>query len=189
MGLNYDTELEMIFSPQVFDDSVCKALLDKVGIPKNAKGNVMMLLTQAATVAALKHENEVIKDALRKAGVGLVLHGWSKDGRASFLIQALHEITKKYSGNENALRHATFDLHKYVFDGLQARLTPNPFEAPVSEQAPFHKFEAYEMLLAMSSKEQINKPLSPDQLYRGNPTPQNNPATNRGGIFGRRVSK
>jgi hypothetical protein len=188
MGLNYDTELEMIFSPQVFDDSVCKNLLDKVGIPKNAKGNMMMLFTQAATVAALKHVNEETKDLLRQSGVGMVLHGWSKEGRASFLIQALHDITTKYSGNEKALRYATFDLHKYVFDGLQARLTPNPFEAPVSEQTPFHKFEAYEMLMAMSSKEQINKPLSPDQLYRGNPTPPNNPAPNRGGIFGRRVS-
>lgn len=157
MALNYDTEVELLFPPALFEDAVCASILERVGIHREQAGNKVLLFTDPRTVAALNAANDDVKEAFRKSGVGLVVFGWSQPERAAFLIRALRKIAEEYASNESALRLAVFDLMRFVHNGVMGqRDDPNPFAAPLP--VPTEEFDLAAALQVMCAPEQLNKP-------------------------------
>lgn len=161
MALNYDSQVDFLFPPALFRDATCAPILQRVGIPMEAKGNKILLFTDPRTVAALNAADEKVKEAFRSSGIGLVLYGWNPQGRADFLLGRLREFSAQYSGE--ALRLALFDLLRFVQNGMMGKLNPNPFAAQLPAP-PSEKFDIVAAMQAMTSPEQMNKPKTPGHL-------------------------
>ncbi len=162
MALSYDTQVELLFPPALFQDSTCAPILQRLGLSLEAKGNKILLFTDPRTVAALNAADESVKEAFRSSGIGLVLYGWNPQGRADFLLSRLREFAAQYA--DEALRLAVFDLLHFVQNGMMGKLNPNPFAAQLPTAIPSEKFDVVAALQAMTSPEQIDKPKAPDHL-------------------------
>ena len=162
MALSYDTQVELLFPPVLFQDSTCAPILQRLGISLEARGNKILLFTDPHTVAALNAADENVKEAFRSSGIGLVLYGWNLRGRADFLLGRLREFSAKYA--DEALSLAVFDLLRFVQHGMMGKLDPNPFAAQLPASTPSEKFDIVAALQAMTSPEQMNKPKAPDHL-------------------------
>jgi hypothetical protein len=172
MTLGYDTQVELLFPPLLFQDTTCAPILQRIGMSMEAKGNKILLFTDPRTVAALNAADENVKEAFRSSGIGLVLYGWNPQGRADFLLGRLRELSAQYAGE--ALRLAVFDLLRFVQNGMMGKINPNPFAAQLQASVPSEKFDIVAALQAMTSPEQINKPKAPDHLRASR-------------VFGRRI--
>lgn len=162
MALNYDTQVELLFPNALFQDATCAPILNRVGIPMEAKGNKILLFTDPHTVAALNAANEEVKEVFRKSGFGLVLYGWNPQSRSDFLLRQMYDISaKRY--DEEALSRAVFDLLHFVHNGMLGKLESNPFAAPLPAVDPTDQFDIAVALQVMMSPEQINKPKQPEQ--------------------------
>jgi len=158
MALDYDTEIELLFPPALYQDAILVSVLKQVGIAREAVGNKVLLFTNPRTVAALNAAGEPIKAAMRQSGIGLVVYGGNESGgKTAFLKKALHDIAQKYGSSPEALRLAVFDLHRFVKDGTMGLLNPNPFAGTVFP-APAEPFDVAEALAAMVSQMDKSKP-------------------------------
>lgn len=155
MALNYDTDIELLFPGEVFEDVVCGPVLKQLGMAKEAGGNKVLLFTNPLTVAALNAADEAVKKVFQDSGVGLVLCGWRQREKAAFLIETIRGLSEKYKGDEKALYYAVWDLFRFVREGVMGRREPNPFAAPLTD-APAETFDLASALKAMA--EQANKP-------------------------------
>jgi hypothetical protein len=156
MALDYDTEIELLFPPALYQDAVLAAVLKQVGIQFEDGGNKVLLFTNPRTVAALNAASEPIKAAMRQSRIGLVCYGGNESGgKTGFLKQALHEIVRKYGSSSEALRLAVFDLLRFVHDATMGKLDPNPF-AGTLPPPPAEPFDVADALAVMVS--QIDKP-------------------------------
>jgi hypothetical protein len=165
MALDYDTQIELLFPPALYQDPVLAPVLERLGIPLEAVGNKVLLFTNPRTVAALNAANEPIKAAMRQSRIGLVCDGGNQSGgKTSFLKRALHEIVQKYGSSAQPLRLAVFDLHRFVNDGTMGLLDPNPFVG-TPFPPPDEPFDLTQALAAMAS--QMDKPKSPEHLNAG----------------------
>ena len=163
-GLSYDTQIELVFPAGIFLDPVLEAILERVGIVMESKGNKIMLFTDARTVAAL-NADENIKKIMQTSGVGTVLCGWNQQNRTSFLINELQKIVGEYASNGDAMRLAIFDLHRFARNGMLGQIDPNPFAAPFSSVDVPEKFDLASAINFMLSPEQLNKPKMPSHRH------------------------
>jgi hypothetical protein len=165
MALDYNTQIELLFPPALFQDPVLAGVLEKVGIQVEHGGNKVLLFTNPRTVAALNAAGEPIKAAMRESRIGLVCYGGNQSGgKTEFLKGALHEIVRKYGSNPEALRLAVFDLLRFVHEGTMGLLDPNPF-AGTTFPLPAEPFDVVHALSAMAS--QMDKPKSDEHLNAG----------------------
>ena len=162
MVLSYDTQVELLFPPTLFQDATCAPILQHLGMSLEAQGNKILLFTDPRTVAALNAADENVKEAFRNSGIGLVLYGWNPQGRADFLLGRLREFSARYA--DEALRLAVFDLLGFVQNGMMGKLNPNPFAAQLPTSIPSEKFDIVAAVQTMTSPEQINKPKAPDHM-------------------------
>jgi len=152
MTLDYDTEIELLFPPTLFQDAVLAPVLAQVGISLEDGGNKVLLFTNPRTVAALNAASEPIKAAMRQSRIGLVCYGGNENGgRTGFLKKALHEIVREYGSSPDALRLAVFDLLRFVHDGTMGKLDPNPF-AGTLPPPPAEPFDVVDALAVMVSQ-------------------------------------
>lgn len=161
--LNYDTQIDLIFPPELFSDPIIAPLLKQVGIELEAKGNKLMLFTDARTVAALNADQEV-KEVVIQSGIGTVLYGWNQEGRVAFLTRELRAIAEKYAGDQEALRLAVFDLHRFISNAMLGKVDPNPLASPLPVLSSSDKFDLAAAIECMLEPEQINKPKAPSHL-------------------------
>lgn len=162
-ALNYDTQVELIFPAELFLDPNIAPLLEKVGIKMEASGNKVILFTDPRTVAVINADDK-IKKLLQSNQFGVVLYGWNQQERTSFLARELNKIENEWAGNDEVLRRAVFDLHRFVCNGLLGQIDPNPFAAPLPPVSPSEKFDLAAALEFLVSPEQMNKPKAPDHL-------------------------
>src|ERR1700754_4261266 len=128
MALDYDTQIELLFPPALYQDADLARALEQVGIAREAVGNKVLLFTNPRTVAALNAASEPIKAAMRESSIGLVCYGGNESGgKTAFLKGALRDLVQKYGSSAEALRLAVFDLHRFVHQGTMGLLDPNPF--------------------------------------------------------------
>jgi hypothetical protein len=182
MALDYDTQIELLFPPALYQDAVLAPVLQQVGIPLEAVGNKVLLFTNARTVAALNAASEPIKAAMRQSGIGLVCYGGNESGgKTAFLKTALHEIVQKYGSSAEHLRLAVFDLLRFVQNGTMGLLDPNPFSGTLSPPPaePFDAADAFAMMVS-----QMDKPKSPEHLNAGPAAPAVPPSFGKR-LFGR----
>jgi hypothetical protein len=163
MPLSYDTQVELLFPPALFEDRVSAPILAGLGIGLEAKGNKVLLFTDSRTVAAFNATTDEVKDIFRNSGFGLVPYGWKKQERVDFLLGAFHKIAQQHASDEKALHYAVFDLMRFVHEGLLGRLHPNPFSPPPQAPPP-QRFDIAEALRVLKSPEQMNKLKAPDHL-------------------------
>jgi hypothetical protein len=182
MALDYDTQIELLFPPALYQDAVLAPVLEQVGIPREAVGNKVLLFTNPRTVAALNAASEPIKAAMRQSGTGLVCYGGNESGgKTAFLIRALHEIVQQYGSSPEPLRLAVFDLHRFVHNGTMGLLDPNPF-AGTQSPPPAEPFDVAEALAVMVS--QVDKTKSPEHLNARPAAPAARPSFGKR-LFGR----
>ena len=167
MSLNYDSQMELIFTPALYEDARIAPLLQQLGIHLESRSNKILLFTDPTTVAALAAADEGIKQIFRNNGVGLVLYGWNQQGRTEFLRDKLLGLLATATGD--TLRQGVFRLHMFVQDGMLAKLNPNPFAAALPAASPARPFDLNAALTAMLSPEQIQKPKAPDHLRASRP--------------------
>jgi hypothetical protein len=173
MALDYDTRIELLFPPALYQDPVLARVLEQVGIAREAGGNKVLLFTNPRTVAALNAAGEPIKAALRQSCIGLVCYeGNHSGGKTEFLIGALRDIVQKYGSTVEPLRYAVFDLHRFVQDGTMGLLDPNPF-AGTTLPPPAEPFDVAQALAAMAS--QRHKLQAPEHLNAGPVVPPARP--------------
>jgi hypothetical protein len=182
MALDYNTEIELLFPPALYQDAVLAPVLEQVGIQLEAGGNKVLLFTNARTVAALNAASEPIKAAMRQSRIGLVCYGGNESGgKTTFLKKALHDIVQKYGSTPEPLRLAVFDLLRFVHNGTMGLLDPNPF-AGTPSPPPAEPFDVAEALAVMTS--QIDKPKSPEHLNARPAAPAARPSFGKR-LFGR----
>ncbi|KQW77610.1 hypothetical protein ASC89_20825 [Devosia sp. Root413D1] len=162
MPLSYKSQIELIFPPAVFEDANIGSILQQLGIQLESKGNKILLFTDARTVAALNAADDRLQEIMRQSGIGLVVYGWNKQGRAEFVLQKLREMTRTHAGEQ--LKMAVFRLHLFVKDGMLGKLHPNPFAAPHSTVDPSDRFDLTAALNEMMSPQQLHAPKAPDHL-------------------------
>jgi len=162
-ALNYSTQIELIFPAALYSDLIIAPLLERVGIVMEASGNKIMLFTDERTVAAL-NADEKIKKSFQASKIGTILYGWNQQDRTSFIINELREIADKYAGNDEALRLAVIDFHRWISIGMLGQIDPNPFAAPLPSMHLSEKFDVAAALKTMQSGEEMNKPKAPDHL-------------------------
>jgi hypothetical protein len=179
MALDYDTQIELLFPPALYQDPVLADVLEQVRIPCEAVGNKVLLFTNPRTVAALNAADETIKASMRQSRIGLVCYGGNlSGGKTAFLKGALHEIVQNYGANAEALRYAAIDLHRFVHDGTMGLLDSNPF-AGTPVPPPAEPFDLVQALAVMAA--QVDKPKSPDHLHARPAAPAARP------VFGKRL--
>lgn len=155
--LNYDTEVELIFPKALFTDEVTGALITATGMSLEAKGNKLILFTDARTVAAL-NADPAIKRVIVGSGMGAVLYGWRPKERTAFLMEKLRSIALEHEVGSDAAKRAVFGLHLFVLNGFKDEISPNPFAAELPPVGASDKFDPAAAIEAMLSPGQMNKP-------------------------------
>lgn len=162
MSLSYQSQVETLIPPTVFEKPDVAATLQRFDIHLESKGNKILLFTDARTVAALNAADEGLKEIMRTSGIGLVLYGWNKHGRTEFVLGKLREITRTHTGDE--LKTATFRLLSFIKAGMLGKLQPNPFAAPLPAADPLDRFDLNAALGEMMSPQQLSAQKAPDHL-------------------------
>lgn len=119
LGLDLDFGMAYIFAPNLWRIPGVGDMLTTAGIHHNARGNILQLLKNPATVATLaaRSHDDRLRAVLEQSRIGIAFHDpHAENGYDNGLIamqaKALAGIYRDCPGDE-ARRYAVFDLHMF----------------------------------------------------------------------------